>query len=155
RGVAGLVVGEGEGARFLGADEPRRRNGRRARPEGRAPTQEGTSRQHGRLLEDTDRMVVTRSPTLVLRLRRVNGLAAPPPAGRAAGLCSPGSPVSEWGRFEEDAMPSEPAESPELLERRLATILCADVAGYSRMMGEDEERTVRVFRGHREVFDAL
>jgi class 3 adenylate cyclase len=41
------------------------------------------------------------------------------------------------------------------LERRLATILCADVAGYSRMMGEDEERTVRTFRGHREVFESL
>src|SRR5688572_5928588 len=41
------------------------------------------------------------------------------------------------------------------LERRLATILCADVAGYSRMMGENEERTVRVFRGHREIFETL
>jgi class 3 adenylate cyclase len=41
------------------------------------------------------------------------------------------------------------------LERRLATILCADVAGYSRMMGENEERTVRVFRGHREIFEKL
>jgi len=41
------------------------------------------------------------------------------------------------------------------LERRLATILCADVYGYSRMMGADEERTVRVFRGHREIFESL
>jgi class 3 adenylate cyclase len=39
------------------------------------------------------------------------------------------------------------------VERRLATILMADVYGYSRMMGEDEERTVRVLRGHRAVFD--
>src|ERR1700675_4427487 len=31
----------------------------------------------------------------------------------------------------------------------------ADVFGYSRMMGEDEERTVRTLRGHREVFDEL
>jgi class 3 adenylate cyclase len=41
------------------------------------------------------------------------------------------------------------------IERRLATILMADVFGYSRMMGEDEERTVRIFRGHRAVFDEL
>lgn len=42
-----------------------------------------------------------------------------------------------------------------LLERRLATIMMADVAGYSRMMGENEERTVQILRGHREIFDAL
>src|SRR5437867_10855983 len=41
------------------------------------------------------------------------------------------------------------------VERRLATILMADVAGYSRMMGENEERTVQTLRGHREVFDGL
>jgi class 3 adenylate cyclase len=41
------------------------------------------------------------------------------------------------------------------LERRLATIMMADVVGYSRMMGENEERTIGVLRGHREVFDAL
>ncbi len=45
------------------------------------------------------------------------------------------------------------AQSP--IERRLATILCADVAGYSQMMGANEERTVRVFRGHREIFESL
>ncbi len=39
------------------------------------------------------------------------------------------------------------------LERRLATILCADVAGYSNMMGVNEEQTVQVFRGHREIFE--
>src|SRR5512142_900648 len=44
---------------------------------------------------------------------------------------------------------------PPALERRLATILSADVAGYSRLMGEDEERTVQTLRGHRAVFDAL
>jgi class 3 adenylate cyclase len=41
------------------------------------------------------------------------------------------------------------------IERRLATILMADVFGYSKMMGEDEEQTVRIFRGHRAVFDEL
>ncbi|MBM2828548.1 MAG: Guanylate cyclase protein, partial [Actinobacteria bacterium] len=41
------------------------------------------------------------------------------------------------------------------LERRLATILCADVAGYSKMMAASEERTVHVFRGHRGIFESL
>jgi class 3 adenylate cyclase/flagellar basal body-associated protein FliL len=41
------------------------------------------------------------------------------------------------------------------LERKLATILSADVAGYSRLMAEDEEQTLRTFRGHREVFEKL
>ncbi len=54
-------------------------------------------------------------------------------------------------------MPDEttPNGAPPPLERRLATILSADVAGYSHMMGANEERTVRVFRGHREIFESL
>ena len=47
------------------------------------------------------------------------------------------------------------SESAQYIERRLATILCADVAGYSKMMAANEERTVRVFRGHWEVFESL
>jgi adenylate cyclase len=35
------------------------------------------------------------------------------------------------------------------MERRLAAILCADVAGYSRMMGADEEGTHATFKAHR------
>ncbi len=46
-------------------------------------------------------------------------------------------------------------QSAQPLERRLATILCADVAGYSKMMAANEERTVRVFRGHREIFESM
>jgi class 3 adenylate cyclase len=53
--------------------------------------------------------------------------------------------------MENDALPKD---APPI-ERRLATILMADVADYSRMMGENEERTVQVFRGHRQVFDEL
>ena len=34
-------------------------------------------------------------------------------------------------------------------ERRLAAILAADIAGYSRLMGIDEARTARVLREHR------
>ncbi|MCX5810307.1 MAG: hypothetical protein NTX36_13235 [Proteobacteria bacterium] len=48
-----------------------------------------------------------------------------------------------------------PAGSPPSLERRLTTILVADVFGYSRMMQVNEERTVEIYRGHREIFDGL
>ncbi len=48
-----------------------------------------------------------------------------------------------------------PDDQSSIVERRLATILMADVFGYSRMMGEDEERTVRTFRGHRAIFEDL
>src|SRR5271169_3964255 len=41
------------------------------------------------------------------------------------------------------------------LERKLATILSADVAAYSRLMAEDEEQTLRVFRGHKQIFEKL
>jgi class 3 adenylate cyclase len=53
-------------------------------------------------------------------------------------------------------MPDESKpQSVQPLERRLATILCADVAGYSEMMAANEELTVRIFRGHREIFESL
>lgn len=35
------------------------------------------------------------------------------------------------------------------MERRLAAMVCADVAGYSRMMGNDEEGTHAAFKAHR------
>jgi adenylate cyclase len=35
------------------------------------------------------------------------------------------------------------------MERRLAAIVCADVADYSRMMGADEEGTHAAFKAHR------
>jgi len=35
------------------------------------------------------------------------------------------------------------------MERRLSAIVCADVAGYSRMMGADEEGTHAAFKAHR------
>jgi adenylate cyclase len=42
------------------------------------------------------------------------------------------------------------------VERRLAAILCADVVGYSRLMGADEEKTLAVLKGHRrELIDPL
>ncbi len=37
------------------------------------------------------------------------------------------------------------------MKRRLAAILAADIAGYSRLMGEDEAATVRDLKGHQAV----
>jgi adenylate cyclase len=39
----------------------------------------------------------------------------------------------------------------ERMERRLAAILAADIAGYSALMGADEARTVRDLKGHQAV----
>jgi class 3 adenylate cyclase len=37
------------------------------------------------------------------------------------------------------------------VERRLTAILAADVAGYSRLMGMDEEGTLVQLKGHRQA----
>ncbi|MCH8844333.1 MAG: adenylate/guanylate cyclase domain-containing protein [SAR324 cluster bacterium] len=42
----------------------------------------------------------------------------------------------------------EPTEA----KRRLSAIMMADVAGYSRLMGEDERATLRTLTAHREIF---
>ena len=39
----------------------------------------------------------------------------------------------------------------ERVERRLAAILAADVAGYSRLIGVDEEGTLARLKAHRSV----
>jgi len=41
------------------------------------------------------------------------------------------------------------------LERKLTVILCADVYGYSRLMGADEEATLRTLSSHRKIIDGL
>ena len=43
----------------------------------------------------------------------------------------------------------------ESFKRKLTAILSADVEGYSRLMGEDEEATVRTITTYREVFNGL
>jgi class 3 adenylate cyclase len=44
----------------------------------------------------------------------------------------------------------------ERVEPRLAAILCADVVGYSRLMGADEEKTLAVLKAHRrQLIDPL
>ncbi len=40
---------------------------------------------------------------------------------------------------------------PQDVERKLTTILSADVIGYSRLMGEDEAGTLDALRAHREA----
>ncbi len=40
--------------------------------------------------------------------------------------------------------------------RRLAAIIAADIAGYSRLIGQDDEGTLRTLRSHRrELIDLL
>jgi adenylate cyclase len=41
------------------------------------------------------------------------------------------------------------------VERRLAAILSADIVGYSRLMSDDEDSTVRTLRAYRDQIDAL
>ncbi len=42
-----------------------------------------------------------------------------------------------------------------VVQRRLAAIFCADVAGYTRLMNEDEAGTLRLLNAHREMADRL
>ncbi len=44
---------------------------------------------------------------------------------------------------------------PKGVERWIAAILCADVVGYSRLMGEDEEATLLTLNLYRQVIDGL
>src|SRR5918997_3393193 len=46
-----------------------------------------------------------------------------------------------------------PSSSGSLMKRKIAAILAADVAGYARLVAEDEEGTLRRLGSHREVFD--
>src|SRR5215831_8239270 len=41
------------------------------------------------------------------------------------------------------------------MERKLTAILCADVHGYSRLMGADEEATLRTLSSYRKIIDGL
>jgi adenylate cyclase len=41
------------------------------------------------------------------------------------------------------------------MERKLTAILCADVHGYSRLMGQDEEATLRTLSAYRKIIDSL
>jgi len=45
--------------------------------------------------------------------------------------------------------------TPDRVKRKLAAILSADVKGYSRLMGEDEEGTLRTLNAYQEVMEEL
>jgi adenylate cyclase len=45
------------------------------------------------------------------------------------------------------------ATPTQRVERKLAAILAADVAGYARLVGSDEVGTLRLFTAHREILD--
>ena len=49
----------------------------------------------------------------------------------------------------------QPRMSTPSIERKLAAILSADVAGYTRLMGADETATLAALSTHREVIDEL
>jgi class 3 adenylate cyclase/TolB-like protein/tetratricopeptide (TPR) repeat protein len=57
--------------------------------------------------------------------------------------------------FLDDSGSQSSRSGPSQLERKLAAILAADVAGYTRLMGVDEEGTLNALRSHREVVDGL
>jgi len=48
-----------------------------------------------------------------------------------------------------------PAQQEPRVERRLAAIFAADIAGYSRLVSQDEARTLRTLAAAREVMDRL
>lgn len=56
---------------------------------------------------------------------------------------------------EEQSTISSSSSSSRTVERRLAAIFSADVAGYSRLMGADEVATVRTLTTYREVMSAF
>jgi len=45
--------------------------------------------------------------------------------------------------------------APETYQRKLSAILSADVAGYSRLMGEDEAATLDTLNAYREIIKTL
>ena len=45
--------------------------------------------------------------------------------------------------------------SAERFRRKLRAILSADVKGYSRLMGEDEDSTIRTLENYRQVMAGL
>ncbi|MDX1485626.1 MAG: adenylate/guanylate cyclase domain-containing protein [Alphaproteobacteria bacterium] len=49
----------------------------------------------------------------------------------------------------------ERASAEARVQRRLATILAADVVGYSRLMEANEEATLRTLKAHRSIIDGL
>src|SRR5437762_10103794 len=70
------------------------------------------------------------------------------------GLASPLGLRTEWRAVGGLRLATE-QDQPGRVGRRLAAIVAADVAGYSRLMGIDDVGTARTLREHRAVVDAL
>src|SRR5262249_12779105 len=67
----------------------------------------------------------------------------------------PSTSGPSWCRMvPEDTAMATPGH-PGRVERRLAAILAADVAGYSRLMGADEAGTAKALREHRAAVDPI
>ncbi|MCZ6472307.1 MAG: adenylate/guanylate cyclase domain-containing protein, partial [SAR324 cluster bacterium] len=49
-------------------------------------------------------------------------------------------------------MASKGSKANKGTQRKLTAILCADVVGYSRLMGDDEEATIEILTAYRKVF---
>ena len=84
------------------------------------------------------------------------GAASATGAASAASVASAASTPSATRSSVSSFPPfSSSAQDTEQVSRRLAAILMADVQGYSRLMGEDEEATVRTLTAFRAVFADL
>src|SRR5436305_6770301 len=46
-------------------------------------------------------------------------------------------------------------QASNTMERRLAAIVCADVSGYSRLMGQDEVATLATLTAYRKIIDSM
>jgi len=101
----------------------------------------------GQVLAD----IITSGTLPVVRLTEVFQLMSTPDALRGEGRLMP--PVSrragpaEW--WYAPIVNGRLALSSERVERRLTAVLAADVAGYSRLMGADEEATLAQLKAHR------
>ena len=49
-------------------------------------------------------------------------------------------------------MAANSSKAKKSTHRKLTAILCADVVGYSRLMGADEEATIETLTAYRKVF---
>ena len=59
------------------------------------------------------------------------------------------------GRFNHNLNVDRAAMEEKVFKRKLAAILSADAVGYSRLMNDDEEATVRTIQSYRKVFSTL
>src|SRR5512145_535252 len=78
------------------------------------------------------------------------GSAAPPPRRERRSLAEPTRVVQRSGAGLHRRRPADRAiirtqvmDEDTTIRRRLSAILAADIAGYSRLMGQDETATVR------------